>query len=377
MIPAVDSTQSPPGWHPRDRVEVTSEDRARLQRGCYLNDSIVDFFIKFMEFVLLPEFLPETTPVFFFSSFFFGRLRCSTPIDYAGVQRWTNHAEDLFSKQFVFIPICDSHHWSLIIVTNLNKLSRLFRAWLESKRGTESMDPSEVPTVVYLDSLSPQRGNDFLPVVVSYLAEEWLFRKERLSNPGNHVAESRLALVREFFKKVIRQIKPKPPQQKNEYDCGLYLLRSILNFLRNTDGFRQRCVAFRGRNPIPKDAQLAHAYREGDILELREYIRQVIDNLTEPEVVKQIEKDEAERDDRVASYRERDMKEIDEEIMAAVQADSLRDSLSFPPSESQPAASRQDPSEMNHPGCDDGEAGGAVGAARVFRGPHRLFKAKA
>lgn len=40
---------------------------------------------------------------------------------YNRVRRWTKNV-DIFAKKFVYIPIVQGSHWSLAVLTNLDKL---------------------------------------------------------------------------------------------------------------------------------------------------------------------------------------------------------------------------------------------------------------
>lgn len=262
----------PPG-DTRGKVQVTMEDFERLSPGQYLNDSLVDFYVKWIRFVLIPSTQDESK-VFFFSSFFFGRLRRSEPIDYAGVQRWTNDADDLFKKRYVFVPVCDSNHWSLVLVANLDVLADYIGRGDDEWKGNDL----DRPAVLYLDSLSTSRGNEFARVMRSYLVEEWLFRKEKNGDFDKSITPSRREVIHGIFRKVIKLMKPRVPLQKNEFDCGLYVLYNMLAFLRDYNGFRQKCMSaasvFTGQQSLQK------VYMQSDILTLRIEIRHLIIRLT-------------------------------------------------------------------------------------------------
>jgi Ulp1 protease family, C-terminal catalytic domain len=261
----------PPGER-RGKVQVTTDDLGRLHTGCYLNDSLVDFYVKWVDQVLAPS-MNDTGSNFFFSSFFFGRLRCSSPIDYAGVRRWTNDADDLFKKRYVFVPVCDSNHWSLILVANLDRIG----PFVEAANSQWVGNSTDRPSVLYLDSLSSARGTEFAKVMKAYLVEEWLFRKEQECDSGKQVTAARREDVKTVFGKVVRVVKPRVPIQNNEFDCGLYLLYNIVAFLRNDEGFRAKCflspTLFKGSDALQR------AYGQGDIRVLRIEFQNVIRTL--------------------------------------------------------------------------------------------------
>ena len=113
-----------PDEQTKDAVTLTDEELQRLIQNEYLNDTLVDYKLKQIQASLPPELLRRCH---FFNSFFFKRLmqsiggnkRRKDPAaiaeGYKAVQRWTKSV-DLFAKEFVFVPINESLHWSLAII---------------------------------------------------------------------------------------------------------------------------------------------------------------------------------------------------------------------------------------------------------------------
>lgn len=248
----------PPGQ--RGKISVTAEERCRLAERKYLNDTLIDFYIKYQETELQNRTESLRFSAKFFSSFFFGRLRRSGAIDYQGVKKWTKDV-DLFAKRYVFVPICDSYHWSLIIVANLNMLEDV----LESEsRGTGSNSPR----IIYLDSLDPKRGTEFGKTIRRYLVEEWLTRKKKVQ-PNSFTHKETASL----FEAALPIFKPNVPIQTNEYDCGLYLLKTLKMFLANTDGMMDRLLA--------GTRDMRNVYSHVEIHMLRKDIIGLMDNFEE------------------------------------------------------------------------------------------------
>ncbi|KAK9498499.1 hypothetical protein O3M35_003121 [Rhynocoris fuscipes] len=113
-------------------ISINTEDYACLGEDQFLNDVIIDFYLKFLVQTKLSEFDQKRTHVF--SSFFYKRLttKCSphsggghkyqddpklSPAEkrHARVKGWTKSV-DLFSKDFIIIPINESSHWFLGII---------------------------------------------------------------------------------------------------------------------------------------------------------------------------------------------------------------------------------------------------------------------
>lgn len=258
----------PPGG--RGKIRVTAEERERLKQKKYLNDSLIDFYIKFLETEMNEKPSQIRLTAKFFSSFFFGILRREkkdvlgrndgSSVDYNSVKNWTKEV-DVFSTDFVIVPICDSYHWSLMIVANLKKLQSVFddrkdlsvSEWIN----TDIKDP-DLPKIIYMDSLDPKRGGEFANSMRHYLAEEWLTRIMNFS--AAEVSKARSETCKRF-RKAIPVLKPAVPVQQNEYDCGLFVLKNLSMFLDDTHGFRKKLL--RG------ETSLYDVYGSGDIDKLR------------------------------------------------------------------------------------------------------------
>ncbi|KAI8905197.1 hypothetical protein EDD86DRAFT_73031 [Gorgonomyces haynaldii] len=97
-------------------ITVTAYEKTRLADGEFLNDTVIEFYIRYLAFVH-PDWYKE---VHIFNSFFFQKL---SPRDkpftkeegYEAVKRWTKNV-DIFAKDFIIIPINESLHWYLSIV---------------------------------------------------------------------------------------------------------------------------------------------------------------------------------------------------------------------------------------------------------------------
>ncbi|CAH8821833.1 unnamed protein product [Trichobilharzia szidati] len=112
----------PPGSP--DGITLTTEDISCLSPGGLLNDSIINFYLKYLYFEKLTKYQRHVTHLF--NVFFYTRLTCDYPSSttnreevirarHAGVARWTRR-DDVFSKDFIIIPINEKIHWIVGIV---------------------------------------------------------------------------------------------------------------------------------------------------------------------------------------------------------------------------------------------------------------------
>ncbi|KAM3620423.1 uncharacterized protein V6R79_023261 [Siganus canaliculatus] len=150
---------------------LSLEDLSTLEEQNWLNDQIINMY---------GELIMEATQhkVHFFNSFFHKQLVAK---GYEGVKRWTKKV-DLFSKWLLLIPIHLEIHWSLVTVTMATK------------------------TISYYDS----QGIVFRHTtdnIMKYLLSEARERKQTLFQKGWKIS-------------IIRGI----PQQKNDSDCGVFVL---------------------------------------------------------------------------------------------------------------------------------------------------------
>lgn len=247
----------PPGK--RGSITVTQEERERLKKRLYLNDSLIDFYIKYLQRCLQAQARsPENIP-FFYSSFFFKRMIQKKPIDYNGVKSWTKDI-DIFRRKYIFVPICDSYHWSLIIIINLHTFEDLM------ENGSDSMDADKKPKIIYMDSLDPERGSEFATKIIYYLSEEYYNRKAR----DDEFASEPLSQRSKKISKLVKVLKPRVPIQSNEYDCGLYLLQCLKLFV--SDGYFQQKV-------IGEENDLEASFSHTEIEQLRKDICDLMDRL--------------------------------------------------------------------------------------------------
>ncbi|KAM4713005.1 sentrin-specific protease 6 isoform 2-T2 [Anableps anableps] len=107
-------------------ISVTNEDLHCLNDGEFLNDVIIDFYLKYLVLEKLKK--EDAVRIHVFSSFFYKRLNqrerrtgpdaVNLPIQkrkHNRVKTWTRHV-DLFQKDFIFVPINESAHWYLAVI---------------------------------------------------------------------------------------------------------------------------------------------------------------------------------------------------------------------------------------------------------------------
>ncbi|EOA16067.1 hypothetical protein CARUB_v10004200mg [Capsella rubella] len=234
-----------------DAVVVRKQDIELLKPRRFINDTIIDFYIKYLKNRIPPQ---ERGRFHFFNCFFFRKLANldkGSPSSFGGreayqrVQKWTKNV-DIFEKDYIFIPINFSFHWSLIIICHPGELA-----------SSDVENPQRVPCILHLDSIKGSHKGGLINIFPSYLREEWKARH------GNTTIDFSGAPN-------MQSISLELPQQQNSFDCGLFLLHYLDLFVAQAPAkfnpsLITRSANFLNRNWFPtREASLKRKF----ILEL-------------------------------------------------------------------------------------------------------------
>ncbi|KAI9315072.1 hypothetical protein BX666DRAFT_1959147 [Dichotomocladium elegans] len=188
-------------------IRIFKSDIERLEGNEFLNDTLIEFYLRW-----LLDHSCNGHEIYVFNSFFYERLSNSTSNDpYEAVRRWAAKA-DIFEKRFIFIPVNESFHWFLIVVTNPGSC-------LHDVSGDD-------PRIFILDSLGIKRTR-FGKTIQKYLKSA---AKDR-----RNIDESDFRLPRIYHANV--------PIQGNAFDCGVYLLHFAQICMADPDRFEQLLLA--------------------------------------------------------------------------------------------------------------------------------------
>ncbi|XP_052304282.1 uncharacterized protein LOC18107031 isoform X3 [Populus trichocarpa] len=198
-----------------DAVSISKRDVELLHPETFINDTIIDFYIQYLKNKIQPD---DRQRFHFFNSFFFQKLAdldkgpsnaCEGRIAFQRVRKWTRKL-NIFEKDYIFIPVNYSLHWSLIVICHPGEVVH--------SREDESGNSRKVPCILHMDSI---RGSHkgLKNLIQSYLYEEW---RER----HNEIVDDTLS---KFLH--LRFVALELPQQENLYDCGLFLLHYVELFL--------------------------------------------------------------------------------------------------------------------------------------------------
>jgi len=198
-----------------DAVSISKRDVELLLPETFVNDTIIDFYIKYLTTRIEST---EKCRFHFFNSFFFRKLadldkdQGRAPEGRAAflrVRKWTRKI-NVFEKDFLFIPVNFNLHWSLIVICYPGEVATF--------KDVDTKLSAKVPCILHMDSLKGSHTG-LKDIIQSYLWEEW---KERHPESASDNSDKFLNL---------RFVSLELPQQDNSFDCGLFLLHYVELFL--------------------------------------------------------------------------------------------------------------------------------------------------
>lgn len=211
-------------------VEIAYKDMDCLAPEAFLTSPIMNFYIRYIRLQASPA-NKATCDYHFFNTFFYKKLEQA--ISYKGsdkesffvkFRRWWKGV-NIFEKAYILIPIHDDLHWSLVIICFPDK---------KDESG---------PIILHLDSLGFHRSSTVFSNIKSYLKEEWRYMNQEV--PTDFPIPDRI------WKHLDRRIEDKiiaVPQQKNDYDCGLFVLFFMERFIQEApERLKKRDLAMFGK----------------------------------------------------------------------------------------------------------------------------------
>ncbi len=156
----------PPAGGP-GAVEFTAADLGRLAPDEFLNDTAIDYYLCYLRLQLEKEHPEDAQRCYFFNSFFYKKLTeknagggsggsggvnaAAAAASYAKVKKWTRGV-DIFAKDYVFVPIHDHLHWSLMIICHPGaQVPKITRIRPSSATALRNKKRSTSTDVVYLE----------------------------------------------------------------------------------------------------------------------------------------------------------------------------------------------------------------------------------
>ena len=148
-----------------NRTIVEMDDVPRLDEGQYLNDNLIGFGLRYLYDNIGLRNQDLSKRVFMHNSFFFTKLKPGRgrQINYDGVKSWTSKV-DLFTYDYIVVPVNENFHWWLAIIYNPRKLDPDF---------CDALDGASSPGLELTDDVkdkSPGISHDVATVGLSQLS---------------------------------------------------------------------------------------------------------------------------------------------------------------------------------------------------------------
>jgi Ulp1 protease family, C-terminal catalytic domain len=146
-------------------VAIQVGDYMRLEPEEYLNDSLIDFWMRWI------MRKGDNSMMHIFSTHFYTSL-VEKGID--GVTNWTAKKNiNIFEKKLLFIPINKSLHWSMVVVVNPLHIVTM-------EKPEEAKDGSPASFILFLDSLKAHQISVIAKSIRTWLNSEWKRLKKNL-----------------------------------------------------------------------------------------------------------------------------------------------------------------------------------------------------
>ncbi|KAK9119671.1 hypothetical protein Scep_017764 [Stephania cephalantha] len=195
-------------------VELCHSDIGCLDPQAFLSSTIMNFYIRYLQRPISATGKSRSN-YYFFNTYFYEKLKEAVTYKgddeatfYVKFRRWWKGI-DIFQKAYILLPIHESLHWSLAIIC------------------ISAEEDESGPIILHLDSLGYHVSAHIFENVKRFLVKEWEYLK-------NQVDHTHLPIPERIWKRLPRRIEGKPikvPQQRNDYDCGVFVLYYMERFI--------------------------------------------------------------------------------------------------------------------------------------------------
>ncbi|KDN68858.1 putative Ulp1 protease family protein [Colletotrichum sublineola] len=161
----------------KNRASVYRDDISRLEEGEYLNDNLIGFYLRYLQVNLERENKALADRVYIMNTYFYPKLtdvKAGRGINYEGVKSWTAKI-DLFSFDYIVVPVNENAHWYLAIICNPAKL--LQRTEIQPK--DENVDSAEGPGDKTNRELKEYPAEEALVSTVGEKVEQMSLKEDR------------------------------------------------------------------------------------------------------------------------------------------------------------------------------------------------------
>ncbi|KAJ4962047.1 hypothetical protein NE237_021957 [Protea cynaroides] len=202
-----------PSRNDPESVELCYSDIDFLAPEAFLSSTIMNFYIRYLQRPVSPTGRSRDD-YHFFNTYFYKKLKEAVSYKksekdaFMKFRRWWKGV-NIFQKAYILLPIHENLHWSLVIICNLDK------------------DDESGQIILHLDSLGYHTSSEIFGNIKSFLKEEWKYLSEEVAAPDLSIGDR----VRRNPRNKIEERKIMVPQQKNDYDCGIFVLYFMERFI--------------------------------------------------------------------------------------------------------------------------------------------------
>ncbi|CAH1434020.1 unnamed protein product [Lactuca virosa] len=214
-----------PSRDDHDSVEVIYRDMTCLAPQAYLSSTIMNFYIRYLQQMTSSENMMDN--FHFFNTYFYNKLqKLSYKEDsFLKFRKWWKGV-NIFNKPYILLPIHDKVHWSLGIICFPTKKNELG------------------PIVLHLDSLGLHDSKSIFNNIKRFVKEEWRYLKNSEENINLPITDE----IWENLDSRMDDRRISVPQQRNEYDCGLFVLYYMERFIKEApERFKEKDLSMFGK----------------------------------------------------------------------------------------------------------------------------------
>ncbi|GMP58017.1 hypothetical protein CsSME_00021848 [Camellia sinensis var. sinensis] len=214
-----------------ESIEIHYSDMECLAPEAFLSSTIMNFYIRHLQRLTSPTDSARSG-YHFFNTYFYSKLneavfrKSDGESSFVKFRRWWKGV-NIFHKAYILLPIHENLHWSLVIICIPDK---------EDESG---------PVILHLDSLGLHFSKSIFDNIKSFLIEEWKYLNQGEAPPD-------LPIAYRIWENLPRRIEEKRiavPQQRNDYDCGPFVLFFMERFIDEApQRLKKQDLAMFGKN---------------------------------------------------------------------------------------------------------------------------------
>lgn len=215
-----------------ESLEIFRAELKCLEPGECLTSTIMNFYVRYLQELCSSADTPQHG-FYFFNTYFYSKLQEAVAYQksdkeafFMKFRRWWKGV-NIFQKAYIFLPINDDNHWSLVIICIPDE---------EDESG---------PIILHLDSLGLHSSSLIFDNIKSLLKNERDILNE-------DVGAANVPISDRIWKNLPRRIEQKiitVPRQTNDYDCGLFVLYYMERFIQQApERLRKQDLSMFGKN---------------------------------------------------------------------------------------------------------------------------------